>query len=84
MKSNNEIRIEALLLKLDIARKTGIKLPIREEDFLREKEQLEEVKNKNLISEKTFNEIIKEQESRALNNELYKEFYECLKLKIGE
>ncbi len=71
-------RFESFLKKMDDKGKYGIKLPLKQKDAKLYIEMLKELLEKKLLSETTYIESVKEIESRSLDEEMYKEFYELL------
>jgi hypothetical protein len=78
MKNNSNIRVEVLMDKLDANGKYGIKLPIKEKEAQSCIDMLSQLLEKGLLSGKIYDEQVKDINSRSLDEETYKEFYEVL------
>jgi hypothetical protein len=79
MKNNTDIRFEAFMQKAAVKGKTGIRLPLKEKDAEHHIAMLKTLLAKNMLSKNTYDESVKEIESRSLDTEMYQEFYELLK-----
>ena len=79
MKNNTDIRFKSFIAKIAEKGKTGIRLPLKERDANQYIENLKNLLEKGLISDTVYNEGVKETNSRSLDEEMYREFYELLK-----
>jgi len=79
MENDSDIRFEALMNKLDANGKYGIKLPIKEKEAQSCIGMLRQLLEKGMLSGKTYDEQVKDINSRSLDEETYKEFYEVLR-----
>jgi len=75
----NGCQVEVLLSKLGEQGKTGIKLPLRQNEYDEFESFAISLLKKNLLSKQTFIEALEEEKSRTLDDETYELFYECLK-----
>jgi len=80
-KAKNGLYIEALLTKLALMGKTGIRLPIREKDKMEQKYLgfLKQLAEKRVLSQKTYKREVEARKTRTLSDELYDEFWSCFK-----
>ena len=80
MSENNiDIRFKAFLSKLNAKGKFRIKLPMKEKDAQKQIVMLKELLEKGMISDKGYDERVKELNEQSLDEEMYKEFYELIK-----